>query len=149
LAQNKGQKLEAVPDKNAPAGTHRVKWHLSNKSKSGGQIVQEITTTNKSGNQTSQYWEAWPVSKGSQNTSYIDKGVYKDYDDTSENNPAGTTVKASARYYDGLKLPDTFLPGREGGYPGSGDLKSTTTDPHLSTDNATAPVDRTWTAPQD
>ncbi len=147
-AQNQ-QKLEAVPDKKAPSGTHRIKWHLSHKSKSGGHIVQEITTRDKSGNQTSHYWEAWPVNKGSQNTAFIDKGVYKDYDDTSENNPPGTTVNASARYYDGSKLPDTFLPGKEGGYPGSGALKSTTIDPHLSTENATAPVERTWTVPQD
>jgi hypothetical protein len=146
LAQNK-QKLEAKPDKDAPPGTHWVQWHLSEKSKKGGQIVQEITTTDKSGNQTSQYWEAWPVNKGSQNTAYIDDKRYTGYDDTSEHNPAGTTVKATARYYDGLTLPDSFLPGRAGGYPGSGDLKSTTTDPHLSTTNATDPVDRTWTAP--
>jgi hypothetical protein len=148
LAQNK-QKLEAKPGKTSEPNRHEpTLWHLTDKSKSGGYVVQEITTTDKSGNQTSHFWEAWPVDKGSQNTSYIDHKVYEGYDDAFTN-PAGTGVKASARYYDGLTLPDTFKEGVNGGFPGSGNLKSTTTDPHLPTTNATDPVNRTWTAPED
>jgi hypothetical protein len=145
LAQNK-QKLEAKPGKTDDAKKHDpTLWNLSKKSKSGGQIVQEITTTDKSGKQTDHYWEAWPVDKGKQSTRYVDKGLYSDYDDAFSNNAPGTTVKASARYYDGLTLPDTF---KVGGDPSSGILYSTTEDPHLSAEHATDPVERTYTEPQ-
>jgi RHS repeat-associated protein len=147
-AQNK-QKLEAKTGKtNEPNRHEPTLWQLTDKSKSGGYVVQEITATDKDGNQTAHFWEAWPVDKGSQNTSYIDHKVYDGYDDAFTN-PAGTVVKASARYYDGLTLPDSFKEGVKGGVPDSGNLKSTATDPHLSTTNATDPVNRTWTAPQD
>jgi hypothetical protein len=136
--------LQAKRVKHPERGTEEVKWHLKHKSKSGGQIVQEITTTDPSGHQTSHYWEAWPVNKGSKNTAYIDEKAYKGFDDMFRD-PPGTTVKATARYYDGLTLPDSFSAHARG--TTAGDLPATATDPQLPTNNATAPVERTWVAP--
>ena len=54
------------------------------------------------------------------------------------------TITAVARFYEGLKLPDTFKP--ENPYTKAGLLPSTEIDPNLPIDKATAPVERTWTA---
>ena len=136
------QKLTAKNVKHPPQGTTEIQWQLSKKSKSGGYIVQEITTTNASGNQTYHYWEAWQVSKGSKGTIYKDQGY--NYDDMFRD-PSGTTVNGSARFYEGLQLPSSFAPHSPGTI--AGDLPATSVNPNLPTTNATAPVDRVWTAP--
>jgi hypothetical protein len=119
-----------------------VTWQLSKKSKSGGYVVQEITTTDKDGTQTHHYWEAWQVSKGSTHTIYHDQGF--GYDDKFRD-PSGTTVHASARFHEGLRLPSSFVPHNPN--TAAGLLPSTAINPGLPTRNATASVDRTWTAP--
>jgi len=60
-------------------------------------------------------------------------------------NPVGTTVNASARFYEGLTLPGSFWPHSPG--TTAGILPATAINPNLPTSNATAPVDRTWVAP--
>jgi hypothetical protein len=118
-----------------------VQWQLSNKSASGGWIVQSITDKDASGSQFAQFWEAWPVPANSKYTIY-----YPDKeDDTFGGLPSGTKATAEARFYEGLALPASFVPYNSATF--AGQLRSTTEDPHLSTTSATAPVDRTWTAP--
>ncbi len=148
LAQNQTQqidpkqKLKAKPVKHAPKGTIEIQWHLSEKSKSGGYIVQEITTTTIFGMPAYHYWEAWEVPKGSKGTIYNEEGA--SYDDMF-GDPSGTTVHGSARFYEGLQLPGSFWPHSPG--TTAGILPATAIDPNLPTSDATAPVDRIWTAP--
>jgi len=79
------------------------------------------------------YWEAWHVSKGSKYTDFLNSSPWDD----GMRGSHGTTVEASARFYEGLELPNTF---KLGNVPEADYLKSTYTDPRLSTDNATAAV---------
>jgi hypothetical protein len=114
------------------------KWSLSHKSGKGGWIVQSINMFDGSGTQTAKpYWEAWHVSKGARYTDYSNSN--QQWDD-SFRDLHGTTVEASARFYEGLKLPDTF---KFNNVPEANGLKSTYIDPHLATDNATAEVNIT------
>ena len=105
------------------------------------EIVQEITETDQSGNLVRHYWEAWRVlAKHRFPTTH---GIYPQ-DDTFEGGPRGNKVSAEARFYEGLKLPSSFVV-----QPNSaaGSLRSTTTNPHLPTNNATDVVGRIWTIP--
>jgi len=142
--QTNGQALTTKLVKHAPRNTMEIVWKLSKKSRNGGYIVQEVTTTDSAGRQTYHYWEAWKVPKGSNRTDSRKRGF--DYDDMFSD-PSGTTVHASARFYEGLLLPSSFVPNNTDPRTDAGLLPSTADDPHLPTDNATAPVDRTWTAP--
>lgn len=115
-----------------------IQWKLSHPTKKGGWIVQHLTGTNKSGKQIYEIWEAWKVLAKSQYTKY-----YPDpNDDTFD--ASNVTYKAQARFYEGLQLPSSFTVKPE---KPTGILPYTTVNPNLPTDNATAPVDRTWTAP--
>lgn len=112
------------------------------KSKSGGWIVQHIAATDPSGRPIFSFWEAWQVAAGSQITNYAVNG---DIEDDTFFGPSGTRANAEARFYEGLQLPASFR-ANNGDTP-AGILPATTVNPNLPTDNATAPVDRTWTAP--
>jgi hypothetical protein len=98
--------------------------------------------TNTLGNQTSKYWEAWQVPAKSEFTIYHPI----DNNDDTFSDFGGTKVNASARFYEALQLPSSFIPHNPNTF--AGELRSTTMAPNLPTDNATTPVDRTWTAPQ-
>jgi len=115
----------------------KIKWRLSNPSKKGGYIVQEIKIN---GNPAYHYWEAWKVNSGETVTTY-DQII--PYDDQFRA-PGGTTIDGNARFYEGLTLPRSFMPGFA---PPSGELPSTYTDPKLPIKNSTQPVERSWTAP--
>jgi hypothetical protein len=119
-----------------------IQWRLAKKSKRGGQIIQHLTTTDASGKQTGDFWEAWQVPANSKFTTF--HGSYGNIDDVFSD-PSGTTVHAEARFYEGLNLPDSFQPKNPD--TSAQDLPSTTENPNLPTNNATDPVDRTWTAP--
>ena len=124
----------------AKSASWSVKWKLAKPSKSGGWIVQEITAVDQNGNQIAHFWEAWQVPANSKVTTY--DGI-SSYDDVFQA-PSGTKASATARFYEGLQLPAAFTPG---GHPYSGILPSTTGNPNLPTNNATAPVNRRWRAP--
>jgi RHS repeat-associated protein len=117
-----------------------IQWHLCKPSKAGGWIVQKIADYNKAGKWAYTYWEAWKVPVGSKFTIY-----YPDPDDDTFRDYSGRRTDASARFYEGLQLPSSFIPNNPATYAYI--LPSTTVNPNLSTSNATAPVDRTWTAP--
>jgi hypothetical protein len=136
------------------AKTLQIWWKLSQKSKNGGNIVQEVTFRDSGGNTVLHYWEAFEVAKGSKKTIYqnhdpAEDGKYFSFDDELRGHP-GDTVTTTARFYEGLStqalgsLPNPFVPGL---VPAAGPLPSTYGDPNLSTGNATAPVNRTWTPP--
>jgi hypothetical protein len=118
-----------------------IKWKLAKPSKQGGWIVQEISETDTSGNQVQHYWEAWRVlAKQRFPTTH---GIYPQ-DDTFQGGPSGNKVSANARFYEGLRLPSSFVV-----HPNSaaGSLRSTTTNPHLPTKDATNVVWRIWAIP--
>jgi RHS repeat-associated protein len=142
--QNSAQGQQALKYKTISGGKGSkewtIQWQLSKKSKAGGEIVQQISTYDKSGKREYTYWEAWSVPKGSKFTSY-----YPDPKDDIFRDYSGNRTDASARFYEGLKLPSSFLSNNPGTYAGI--LPSTGANPNLPTSNATAPVDRTWTAP--
>jgi hypothetical protein len=56
-----------------------INWNLSQKSKAGGYIVQEITLSDPAGNEFMQYWEAWQVKRGSTLTVYAGKSDADDH----------------------------------------------------------------------
>ena len=120
-----------------------IQWKLAKKSKIGGQIVQHITTTDTSGEQRNDYWEASQVPAKSKFTVY--HGTFLDIDDMFKD-PAGWTVHAEARFYEGLQLPGSFITNNPN--TAAHELPSTTQNPNLPTDAATDPVVRTWTAPK-
>jgi len=131
----------------------KITWILTTPSTSGGYVVQEINS-NLSGagsngkqiNKMIHYWEAWHVSQGQINTDMITSQNYQ-FDDAFQVRPPGVGVgvlktNASARFYEGLKLPSTFQIGNVG-Y--AGDLPATYIDPHLPLTKATEPVIRSYT----
>jgi RHS repeat-associated protein len=118
-----------------------IQWKLLKKSEKGGWIVQEITDTDASGNQTKHFWEAWQVPANSQYTIYFPDRK----DDTFVGFASGTKAKAEATFYEGLALPSSFKPNNSA--TPSGILPSTTVKPKLPTKTTTAPIDRTWTVP--
>jgi len=121
-----------------------IQWQLSQESKKGGWIVQQISLTNTTGKQVLEYWEAWEVSTGSQFTVY--HGIGSGADDTfSAGMLSHLTATASARFYEGLDLPASFIANNPDTLAGR--LRSTTANPNLPTNAATDSVDRTWTSP--
>lgn len=89
-----------------------------------------------------QYWEAWKVNSGSAFTTY--KNIAP-YDDQFIGGPKGNKVSASARFYEGLALPSSFIPNNRATWAGV--LPATNVNPRLPTLDATPPVNRTWIVP--
>jgi RHS repeat-associated protein len=118
-----------------------VQWQLTEPSKSGGYIIQNVTLTDANGTVLVTYWEAWKVPAKSEFTTFAPHDPFDDEFKT----PSGVTETGTARFYEGLPLPDSFKENNSATKAGM--LPSTADDPHLSTNNATAPVTRTWTGP--
>jgi len=115
-----------------------------------GQIVQQVTITDPSGNQIIPiYWEKWDVTVNSQGyATYAPTNT-----DTFANAPSGSTFTTSAAFYPGLQVPTqgdgAFITPNPA--TGGGQLPSTTVNPNLPnpslpTTNSSLPVNRTWTA---
>ena len=143
------QRLQILSYQTTEGGSNlaywKIKWQLSNLSPNGGYIVQEVSGNIqfKDNGQTKNipyhYWEAWKVNAGSKTCSCFDQFVLNPH---SDNTATGTdTLTAKARFYEGLRLPSSFVPS---GNPYSGTLPSTNTNPNLPTTNATPPVVRSW-----
>lgn len=136
-----GQWLDAITVPGNDPRSWTIQWKLAIPSKAGGWIVQEITATNPDGTPDRHFWEAWRVSVGSTVTIYNGSFAYDD----KFRAPSGETVLGSARFYEGLSLPSTFIPNNKDTYARI--LPSTTINPNLPLNNATAPLYRLWTAP--
>jgi hypothetical protein len=118
------------------------KWQLAHASPRGGYIVERITRTilgtRADGSPITpssvEYWQAWQVPAGADAPANAT-------DSLSNAALAGSTgeesVSAVARFYEGLVLPPAFGAGNS---PYAGECLSSTTDPNLSTANATLPV---------
>jgi len=129
-----------------------IKWQLAKPTTLGGEIIQHVIVNggchqliapcNAPRALNYDYWEAWAWPPFNSPTTSIFP-VYG-YDDAFRG-PTGTKFNAEARFYPGLALPGSFIPGNPA--TGGGDLPSTIYDPLLSTANATPPVDRAWVAP--
>lgn len=135
--------LKADPIRGSHNRTGAVKseidWELSEPSKNGGYVVQHVTreiqVIDEAGTIVSEssleYWEAWDVGPDSKVTAFHGQGGA---DDTFEfkGGPPGThgtwTISGSARYYDGLNLPNTFQPQN---VPQARISLSTNSDPHI------------------
>jgi RHS repeat-associated protein len=125
-----------------------AQWLLSQPSPNGGWIVQHVRAfftnddgTGKNGKYT-EYWEGFQIPKGGQ---YVYPHTWTRL--SSDDRFAGnyhSVIKADARFYEGLTLPNSFV---AGSVPWARDLRATYTNPHLSTKRATAPVFRTWYTP--
>jgi len=127
-----------------------VNFSLTHNTQGGGWIVQHIVADfansracNGSGH--CDYWEAWPVAPNSHVPSIIgfEPSNNTTYSDMFAG-ASGTHMRGSARFYEGLTLPSSFH--QMDHFP-SGQLLTTTTDPHLSTQNATRPMVRWWSVP--
>ncbi len=122
-----------------------IRWHLAHSSPKGGWIVQHIIMNiAPAGAQPGRhldYWEAWQIPRGSQSTIYLNMVPYDDMFRA----PTNTHTTGSARFYEGLALPPSFVPNNAA--TAAGILPATTSDPKLPTQNATARVKRNWTAP--
>lgn len=152
-SSNSGQQLsykEWAPPSHGSNGaiTYSIIWKLDKVSVLGGYIIQKLVITGTGSspgfpvNLTS--WEAWKVPAGSNQTELVVSQNYQ-FDDTfsfggSSSGHGSLTWNASARFYEGLMLPSSFV---VGGSRTSGQLLSTMQDPHLPTGAATGPVDRT------
>ena len=132
-----------------------IQWVVTPASTTGGIIVQNITTTNAAGAQTSNYWEAWTVPANSQYTTFhVDNPSNPIYntDDMFLNNPSGTTVNAQAAFYPGQQLPSSFVTPSNPNQSLSGELPISMVNPNLpnpslATTNTSPPVSRTFVAP--
>jgi hypothetical protein len=121
-----------------------IQWQLSEKSQKGGWIVQQITLADSAGKQILEYWEAWQVEAGKEFTIY--HGIGDGHDDSfSAGILPRLTATASARFYEGLELPASFIKNNPDTL--AGELRSTTSNPHLPANAATDSADRTWTSP--
>ena len=125
-----------------------IQWALANNSPNGGWIVQNVKAfftnndgTGQNGTYT-EYWEAFQIPTGGQYV-YPHSWTQLSSDDRFAGN-YHSVIKAEACFYEGLTLPRSFV---SGSVPWAGGLRATYTDPHLSTTNVTAPVDRTWYTP--
>ncbi len=119
------------------SGPWLIMWELAKPSTAGGWIVQEITVTDNNGNLYTHFWEAWQVQANSKNTTLH---KYISWDD-KYNAPKGYTIRGSAAFYEGLKLPGSFVANTN---PVAGILPATYTNPNLPTKNATRPIKRTF-----
>jgi hypothetical protein len=107
----------------------------------GGYIIQQVTVM-LPGGWSLNYWEAWQVYAGNTYTVLHMEGW--PYDDLLQAAGVhGTSFSTSARYYDNINLPSTFINGNCSTFGGS--LPSTTMNPNLPTNTATPPVVRSWT----
>lgn len=122
-----------------------ITWKLKNPSKRGGYIVQRmrLSVSSNLNIKDPNYYEAWHVSPGEAQTDRMATGSYN-YDDvfsfSGSTGHGKITWDASARFYEGLALPASFVPYK---VSHAGPLPSTTQDPNLSTQGATSPVIRT------
>jgi hypothetical protein len=135
-------------------------WRVDPPSEQGGIIVQEIISEatastfdgSQSVTQSEHFFEAWEVAPGQSVTTLNQAGAPNDdtfavrgvSDEAGRPVDAGGRVEttATARFYEGQALPDSFVPNNPN--TGAGNLPSTTTDPNLPTENATPPVERKW-----
>jgi RHS repeat-associated protein len=122
----------------------QIQWQLSDPSPNGGWIVQQIDMTLPDGSQTT-YWEAWQVAPNSTvtkltaaNPSANSPMANLPIDDTFE---GAKSITASARFYEGLNLPGSFV---QGSVPYATGLRATRKNPCLSIGSATPPVNRSW-----
>lgn len=115
------------------AGRWAVQWMLGHPSPKGGWIIQYVIT-----NDGTKFYEAWEVPAGSRFTK-----TYPDPEDDTFLISSGSAVGASARFYEGLKLPADFT---KGGAPNAGELFSTTKDmsSFLRRQQSTPPVTRSF-----
>jgi hypothetical protein len=121
------------------------KWQLAHASPRGGYIVEEVTRTilgtNPDGSAITpssiKYWQAWQVPAGSNAPENALDSFPPPAGGTGED-----TVSTVARFYESLILPPAFAVGNS---PYAGERPSSTTDPKLSTSNATLPVTTTAT----
>jgi hypothetical protein len=138
-----GQWLSYTKVAGDPESSHwRLKWHLAQPSREGGYIVEETTRTfigiPSAGSATistkERYWRALKVpaqsSEATDAMKFYEKGV--------PGTGGGTeTINATARFYEGLVLPQEFSVGRSSN---AGSVPSSTIDPNLGTNHATLPV---------
>ena len=121
-------------------------WGLKHPSKKGGYIIQHIglsASKNLEIPDQSKYYEAGRVNPGQNQIERMASGNYNWDDEFTFSGAAGHgTIKweASARFYEGLSLPASFRPNS---VVHAGPLPATADDPHLSSQNATDPVNRT------
>lgn len=120
-------------------GTRRVAVELSQPSPEGGVILQEMAidvelTKPRQEAQSTKYYEAFLVPPGA-------VAPFPATDTLAVNPPMGTSGKASwrgsARFYEGLKLPPTFI---KDSVREAGSLPASRIDPDLDTSTATPPV---------
>ncbi len=147
-----GQRLVANETINRSAGANGTSelvrnWSLSQVSPRGGAIVQDISVTVEAydragkrivGLPSTRYWEAWTVSPGSSVPTPYGQDTFKVNSLPREWHRGKVTWSGSARFYEGLSLPSSFVPG---GVRSAGVLPSTSVDPELSTSSATPSVD--------
>jgi RHS repeat-associated protein len=134
--------------------TWTVSWVLSQASPQGGYVIQEVALTGggvtaEKGevfNINKKYWEAWKVSPGNTRTDLTTTGDFA-FDDTfslsTPTKSVSLTWNATARFYEGLKLPDSFTAGGSrfaGNY-----LPSTEIEPKLPTGAGIPSVSRVLT----
>jgi hypothetical protein len=123
-----------------------IQWQLSIPSIDVGYIIQDMIISDSDGGSV-HYWEAWRVDPGSTVTTFAAAGFRWDdgytYSGSLPGSSGSIIWNGSARFYEGLNLPSTFVPGGAGKPPGM--LPATTIDPELptSTWRATSPVKRT------
>jgi uncharacterized protein RhaS with RHS repeats len=125
-----------------------VRWDLSRPSEVGGWVVQQMQISSggtyvsgvEEENPGGPYWEAWRVEPGQSSATGTDT-IRRGPVDTSLIRNMYMKWNGSARYYEGLILPATFVWGqvRE-----AGSMMSTYDDPRLPADNATEPVIRSF-----
>lgn len=141
LTENTVAKPSQTPDGDF---YHSIKWKLDLPSEKGGYIVQEVMLFASYKISDKHWWEAFPVGAGAD---YVTAPTRKGspFDDVfrflrpTDQDHGYVIWRASARFYEGLTLPSSF---KVGGSVHAGDLRSTTQDPHLPTQNATMPVNR-------
>ena len=116
-------------------------WKLAHASPRGGYIVEQvdlsIVGTRPDGSPITpshvRYWQAWKVAAGATAPIEAAAGVT-----TTPVGSGGADISAVARFYEGLILPPAFAAGNS---PYADGHPSSTTDPDLSTHNATLPVE--------
>jgi len=139
----RGQVLDARASGEQPPGWPAREWRLSIASPRGGYIVEQVTQTaigSIASNSapiaplTITYWVAWSVAPGATMSTPPAENYVNAY-------PPGSTgkltVKTSARFYEGLTLPQGF---RAGAVKFAAAGLSSESDPDLDTEHATLPV---------
>lgn len=136
-----GEQLKFKTVSGGQGTTWEIQWSLTHNTKVGGWIVQHIVA-DFAGAGHYDYWEAWPVSANSHTPSIHGTDANgTSYSDMFAGN-SGSHIHSSARFYDGLTLPSSFKV-QPGNFP-AGILRATTTDPKISTQNATPANVRWW-----